>query len=60
VETAVDSRTIERKPDRASFLVALPYLAERSEFVTFERRILTGGAEDDADIVAAGAVDRVP
>jgi hypothetical protein len=36
VEASVDSGTIERKTDRTSFLVALPYLAERSQFVALE------------------------
>src|SRR5277367_278390 len=60
VEPAIDPRAIQLKSDRTSFIVAPPYPAQRRQLVTFDRRSFTCGAKNHVDIIAAGAIDRIP
>src|ERR1700753_143312 len=60
VKPAIDSGAVAFEADRAARLVALPDIAQRRQLIAFQRRVLAGGAEDHPDIVAAGAIDRIP
>src|SRR6266481_10090766 len=60
VESTVDSRSVARETGRASFLVAAPDMPQRRKLRALQRRLRAGGAEDHADIVAAGAIDGIP
>jgi hypothetical protein len=60
VERAVDAGAIAFETDGAAFLVAAPDVTQRRELLAVQRGLLARGAEDDADIVAAGTIDRVP
>src|SRR6266446_1038394 len=60
MESAVDSRSVARETGRASFLVAAPDTPQRRKLRALQRRLRAGGAEDHADIVAAGAIDGIP
>src|SRR5713101_3079937 len=60
VKSAVDSRSVPRESDRASFFVAAPDLLERRKLGAVQRRRRARGPKDHADVVAAGAVDRIP
>src|SRR3954469_7157284 len=60
VEAAIDARAVLGMAEGASLGVALPGRAKRRVHGVVERRFYTSCAEDDADVVAAGAVDGVP
>src|SRR5882762_5337771 len=60
VKAAIDPGTIALKTDGASLGVAPPGFLERLQLRIFQRRFDTGGSEDHANAVLAGAIDRVP
>ena len=60
VEAAVNSRSVLRETDRAALLVAAPDLPQRRKLRAFQRRLRSGGAKNNADIVGAGAIDGIP
>src|SRR5882762_3213910 len=60
VEPAVNSRPVPLEAISASFLVTTPDAQERRKLRAFQRRLRAGGAKDHADVVAAGAIDRIP
>src|ERR1700704_6117262 len=60
VDPAVNSRPVPLEANSASFLVTTPDAQEGRKLRGFQRRLRAGGAKDHADIVAAGAIDRIP
>src|SRR5258708_18039958 len=60
VEPTVNSRPVPLEANSASFLVTTPDAQERRKLRGFQRRLRAGGAKDHADVVAAGAIDRIP
>src|SRR5262249_49057810 len=61
MESSIDSRTVKLEPDLAALIVAAPDFAQgRQLLAPFQGRLRSGRSEDDADMVAAGTVDRVP
>src|SRR6516225_3238357 len=61
VESTIDSRAVKLKTDVAALVIAEPDLAQRRKFLAlFQGRLDPCRAEDDADMVAAGAIDRIP
>src|ERR1700704_2502959 len=60
VEPAVNSRPVPLEASSASFLVTTPDAQQGRKLCAFQRRLRAGGAKDHADVVAAGAIDRIP
>src|SRR5580704_14563808 len=60
VKPAIDPGTVELEADVASLVVAQPDFPKRRQFLALQRRLCARGPEDDANAVAAGAIDRIP
>src|SRR6266567_502871 len=60
VEGTVNSRPVPLEANSASFLVTTPDAQEGRKLRGLQRRLRAGGAKDHADVVAAGAIDRIP
>src|SRR6195256_805964 len=60
VNPAVNSRPVPLEANSASFIVTTPDAQEGRKLRGFQRRFRAGGAKDHADVVAAGAIDRIP
>src|SRR6267378_539414 len=60
VEPAVNSRSVALEASSASLLVTTPDAQQGRKLRALQRRLRAGRAKDHADVVAAGAIDRIP